>query len=119
MVDGWDTEETAAEQARQIVAGLIRLASDEEAGRLLGIDGTLEDELDVAFLTDPLAWIANEIAGAIRAEEDDDEVISLSSLVAMLRLYRTLRGGHVDHDELLNAVLDYLQEEEEEEEGQS
>jgi hypothetical protein len=114
MSDNWTSDvESPAAQAARIVSGLLRLARDDEACRLLGVEGTLEDEVDVTFLADPLAWIANEIANAIAAEEDEEEVVSLSTLVALVRLYRILRGGDIDETELREAVVEYLSEEEE------
>ena len=65
--DEWEDEgESPARQAERLVAGLVRLAGNDEAARLLGVDGTLEDEVDVTFLNDPLNWIASEIANGIR-----------------------------------------------------
>ena len=113
MSDSWEGTESQEDEAKQIVAGLVRLAQNDEAARLLGVDGTLEDEVDVTFLNDPLAWIANEIAGAIRAEDEEGEVVALSTLVALLRLYRILRGGTLTEQELLDAVLEYLGDEDE------
>jgi len=112
MTDNWDTDSDAPEaQAARIVSGLVRLVNNDEAVRLLGVDGTLEDELDVTFLNDPLGWVANEIATGIRDADDDDEGVSLSTVVAMLRLYRILRGGSVDERELREAVVEFLEEE--------
>ena len=114
MTDNWDTESDAPEaQATRIVSALLRLVNNDEAVRLLGVDGTLEDELDVTFLNDPLGWVANEIASGIRETDDEDEGVSLSTVVAMLRLYRILRGGSVDERELRDAVVEYLEEGEE------
>jgi hypothetical protein len=114
------------ERVGTIVGGLLRLASDDDACRILGIDGTLEDEVDLMFLADPLAWIASEIANAIQSsdledeDEDEEEVAggqaSLSTLVALVRLYRTLRGTAVDERELRDAVIIYATGEDAEEE---
>ncbi len=113
MSDEWNDEnESPASQAERLVAGLVRLAGSDEAARLLGVDGTLEDEVDVTFLNDPLTWIANEIANGIRLENDESEMVSLSTLVPLLRLYRALRGG-VDESELRDAVVEILETEEE------
>jgi hypothetical protein len=113
MSDEWNDEnESPASHAERLVAGLVRLAGSDEAARLLGADGTLEDEVDVTFLNDPLTWIANEIANGIRLENDESEMVSLSTLVALLRLYRVLRGG-VDESELRDAVVEILEAEEE------
>jgi hypothetical protein len=114
VTDQWDEEnESPEQQASRIVAGLVRLAGNEEAGKLLGIEGTLEDEVDVTFLNDPLTWIANEIGNAIRLENDESEGIALSSLVALLRLYRILNGS-LDEQALRDAVVEILEDTEEE-----
>ena len=120
---GAPTEEDAdpaalAAFARQLCTGLLRLAESDEASRLLGVDGTLEDEVDVAFAIDPLGWIGSEIANAARnaleqpapAEQDDegDETPSLSLVVALIRLAGILRGGPLTADELTAAVVEYL-----------
>lgn len=111
MTDSWDTDTEAPEaQAARIVTGLVRVANNDEATRLLGVDGTLEDELDVTFLSDPLGSIASEIASGIRDADVEDEGVSLSTVVAMLRLYRVLRGGTIDEGELREAVIQYLDE---------
>ena len=45
-----DGEETDVEvMAERAVATIVRLASNDEACKLLGIDGTLEDEVDIDF----------------------------------------------------------------------
>jgi hypothetical protein len=114
MPDEWNDEaaESLEAQASRIVSGLVMLAGNDEACRLLGVIGTLEDEVDVTFLNDPLAWIANEIVSAIRYEQDESEGVPLSYLVALVRLYRILSGGILDERELREAVLDALAEEE-------
>jgi hypothetical protein len=113
MTTDWEQdEESLSAQASTIVQGLLRLASSDEACRLLGVDGTLEDEVDVTFLNDPLSWIASEIANGIRLEDDESEGVSLSTLVALVRLYRALRGN-LSETELREAVQQYLDEEDE------
>jgi len=112
MSQEWDEEsDSPSRQAERIVAGLVRLAGNDEAAKLLGVDGTLEDELDVTFLNDPLAWIANEIASGIKLENEESEGVPLSTLVALLRLYRALRGS-LDEQELREAVVELLEDEE-------
>jgi hypothetical protein len=114
MTENWESDSEAPEaQAARIVAGLVRLVNNDEAVRLLGVDGTLEDELDVTFLNDPLGAVANEIATGVRDADDDesDEGVALSTVVAMLRLYRILRGGTLDERELREAVIEFLEEE--------
>ena len=114
MVSDWDEVEAPAAQAGRIVAGLVRLASDDEACRLLGVDATLEDELDLMFVNDPVSWIANEIASGIRLADAEDDGVALSGVVALLRLCRVLRGGTLDEAELREAVVELLEEDEEE-----
>ncbi|HEX2516054.1 MAG TPA: hypothetical protein VH257_15205 [Chloroflexota bacterium] len=111
MTESWETESDAPEaQAGRIVSGLLRLANNEEAVRLLGVEGTLEEELDVTFLNDPLGWVANEIANGIKESDDEEEGVPLSTVVAMLRLYSIVQGGAVDERELREAVVEFLQE---------
>lgn len=106
-------EETREAKATRIVAGLVALAGDAEASRILGIGGTLEDEVDLLFVSDPLGWIASDIVQAMELEEEEDEGVSLSSVVAQVRLYRVLRGK-LDQRELVDAVLERLGQTEEE-----
>jgi hypothetical protein len=111
VTESWETESDAPEaQAGRIVSGLLRLANNEEAARLLGVEGTLEEELDVTFLNDPLGWVANEIANGIKDADDEEEGVPLSTVVAMLRLYGILQGGAVDERELREAVVEFLQD---------
>ena len=118
--DSWDAGDDA--QARQAVLGILRLAASDEACRILGVDGTLEDEVDVAFVAEPLDWIASEIANALRqAEDEEDEdgdggsdeaptAVSLSTIVALVRLAGILRGAPLNERELADAVLESLTE---------
>jgi hypothetical protein len=111
VTESWETETDAPEaQAGRIVSGLLRLANNDEAARLLGVDGTLEEELDVTFLNDPLGWVANEIANGIKDADDEEEGVPLSTVVAMLRLYGIVQGGAVDERELRDAVVEFLQD---------
>ena len=105
-----DEEETDEARVTQMVQHLVKLAGDADARQVLGVDGTLEDNLDVMFVADPLAWLANDIAQAIRLEEDETEAVSLSSVVGCLRLYQALQN-ELDQPELVEAVLEYLEEE--------
>ncbi|HEU5315408.1 MAG TPA: hypothetical protein VFX49_04820 [Chloroflexota bacterium] len=122
--DSWSGDEVDA-PVRRVVQGLIRLAESEEAGRILGVDGTLEDEIDLLFLSEPLEWIASEIANALRQAEQDEEEeedaeeteasdggsVSLSTAVALLRLYRIATGQKIEERALVEAVVEYLNEE--------
>jgi hypothetical protein len=123
--DGW-TDGTDETQVRRVVSSLLRLANSDDAARILGVDGTLEDEVDITFLSGPLEWIASEIASALRqAEDDDDEgetegdqeastssTASLSTIVALVRLYRIATGETLSERALSDAVVEYLNDEE-------
>ena len=118
MAEDWADPNEPADEADgvrvgRIVQHLLSLAGDEEARRLLGLDGTLEDNLDMMFVADPLTWIANDIAQAIQLEEDETDTVSLylSYMVAALRLYQIIHGAP-DQAELVEAVLDYLDDSE-------
>jgi hypothetical protein len=118
MAEDWADPNEAGDESDEVRVGrivqhLLSLAGDEEARRLLGLDGTLEDNLDMMFVADPLAWIANDIAQAIRLEDDETDTVSLSSVVAALRLYQLLHDAP-DRAELGEAVLDYLDDSEDE-----
>ena len=111
MAEYWgDDTDIELIQATRMVSQLLVLVRDEEARRILGIDGTLEEEVDLMFLDDPVAWIASEIANAIRLQDDESQGVSLSSVVALLRLLRILRGGQLDERELQEAVHTALAE---------
>ena len=122
--DSWSGDQVD-EPARRVVTSLLRLANSDEACRLLGVDGTLEDEIDLVFLSEPLEWIASEVANALRQaeeeteeeEDDDDEeatapgAVSLSTMVALVRLYKLATGRALEEGELADAVIEYLNEE--------
>ena len=127
--DSWSGD-NVDEPVRRVVGSLLRLANSDDACRLLGVDGTLEDEIDLVFLSEPLEWIASEVANALRlaeeegAEEDEDEddedeeeegaaagAVSLSTIVALVRLYKLATGRALEEGELSDAVIEYLNEE--------
>lgn len=121
--ESW-SEDEYREQAQQAVSRILRLAESDEACRILGVDGTLEDEVDAAFVLEPLEWIASEIAGGLRQAEaetededegEDDEApaggAALSTIVALLRLYAIMNGKPADERELMAAVVEYLEDE--------
>ncbi len=94
------------------IRSLVTLARNDEACRLLGIDGVLEGQLDVSFLDDPMDWIAYDVAQAIKAadaEEAETAAPTLGTLVAELRLHRLLRG-EVDESALSRLVREYVEE---------
>jgi hypothetical protein len=104
-------EETSLPQR---IADLITLARNDEACRLLGVDGVLESQLDITFLDDPLDWVAYDIAQAVKSNEEDgsgeEPGPTLSTLVAELRLYRMLKG-EINEAVLISMVREYVEEE--------
>jgi len=92
------------------VGQIASLARNEEACKLLGVEGVLEGQLDLAFLNDPLEWLASDIANALDAAEssDDDagqapESLTLDIVVAEFRLCQLLQGA-IDESELIRRV---------------
>jgi hypothetical protein len=97
-IGGWD----ALTRVEDTIAKIAKLAASEEACRLLGVDGALIDQVDAAFLNDPLEWLANDIATAIRdddeAADDDNDAETphardLSTLVAEYKLCAVMLGA--------------------------
>ncbi|HLF71375.1 MAG TPA: hypothetical protein VI759_04415 [Dehalococcoidia bacterium] len=91
---GWD----ALTRVEDTISKIAKLAASEEACRLLGVDGALIDQVDAAFLNDPLEWLANDIATALRDDEVDEEaeapqVRDLSTLVAEYKLCAVMLGA--------------------------
>jgi hypothetical protein len=97
----------------KLVNQIASLAGNEEACKLLGVDGVLEGQLDLAFLNDPLEWLADDISNAIVATQDDDggedsddtegESLTLDIIVAEYRLCRIILGS-LDDGDLLRRV---------------
>jgi hypothetical protein len=92
------------------VGQIATLARNEEACKLLGVEGVLEGQLDLAFLNDPLEWLASDIANALAAAErnDDDtepavESLTLDIVVAEFRLCQLVQGT-IDENELIRRV---------------
>lgn len=112
-------ESLVEEQAERVVQNIVRLAMSDEACKILGVDGTLEDEVDVMFAVDPIGYVANEIAGALavdHSDEDAHEHLALSALVALVRLYQTTTDGFIDEAGLRDAVIDRLTGEDDDDE---
>ncbi len=104
----------AATSPERRVSELIGVVNNDEACRLLGVEGALEAVLDISFLDDPLDWIAYDIAQAIKSADSDDAedaegTIMLTTLVAELRLLRSLKGS-IDESGLTRLVARYLEE---------
>lgn len=96
------------------ISALIALARNDEACRLLGVDGALEGQLDITFLDDPQDWVAYDIAQAIKSNEDSENEEpgpTLTTLVAELRLLRLLRG-EIDEIGLNRLVREHVEAEE-------
>ena len=88
-------------------------SKNEEACRILGVDGSIEAQVDLGFLQDPLDWIASDIASSIQsveAEDEDEDAggLTLTALVAELRLRRAL-AGEIDEARLVEAVKRHLE----------
>jgi hypothetical protein len=102
----------------RVVGQIATLAGNDEARRILGVEGVLEGQLDLAFLNDPLEWLANDIANAMRAAQDSDDdaesdpgddALSLDIVVAEFRLCQLLTGT-IDENELIRRVRRRLEE---------
>ena len=107
------SSDDAATPAQRISA-LLKIAANDEACRLLGLEGVLEPQLDITFLDDALDWIAYDIAQAIKSNQDEDSEEpgpTLSTLVAEVRLYQALNGP-IDQAALGRAVAAYLEQDE-------
>lgn len=114
MTRSWERKDLHAADAdlAALVGELVTLARNDEACRLLGVEGALEDYLPVTFLRDPFDWIAWDIAAALRDAETEgpaEHDVDLSIIAAELRLFRLLRG-EVDESALTRAVGGYLRE---------
>jgi hypothetical protein len=95
-----------------LVGELVTLARNDEACRLLGVEGALADYLPLTFLRDPFDWMAWDIAAALREAETEGQAeheVDLSIIAAQLRLFRLLRG-EVDELALTRAIEGYLSE---------
>ena len=97
------------------VHSLANLAQNDDACRLLGVFGVLEGQLDIAFVNDPLEWLAFDIGNAIiESNESEDEPAGdskapqLATLVAEYRLCRVLLG-EVSEIDLIHRVRSHLE----------
>jgi hypothetical protein len=105
--------ESLSEEPARFITDLMGLAENDEAARILGVDGALDGQLDAAFLADPMDWIAYDIATALYEAEnetlDAPAAMNLTVLVAELRLYRALRGS-IDDMALARRAREHLAE---------
>ena len=108
---GW----AASSSLGATVHSLADLAQNDDACRLLGVFGVLEGQVDIAFVNDPLEWLAFDIGNAIvESNESEDEPAGdsraplLATLVAEYRLCRALLG-EVNEVDLLHRVRSHLE----------
>jgi hypothetical protein len=100
------------QKVESLVGQLMMLSRSEEACRLLGVDGVLVDEVDISVLADPLNYVAEDIAAAIRHADEStmpSKGTMLSTLVAEVRLCGLITS-HIDHGELIERVMGHLGE---------
>ena len=106
----------------KLVAQVAALARSDEACKLLGVEGVLEGQLDLAFLNDPVEWLADDIANAIIASQDGDddededsgdnlegESLTLDIIVAEYRLCQ-LVAGSMDDSNLVRRVRESIEQ---------
>ncbi len=92
----------------------MSLAGDKTACDVLGVEGVLADQVDLAFVEDPLDYVAFDLASALTAvDADDGEAVEtpplLATLVAEIKLYQSLQSS-VDEAELVRRTLQNLRE---------
>src|SRR6185503_7629467 len=113
---------TTADLNRRIDA-IFALASNDEACKLLGVDGTLEAQIDLEFIDDPIAWLAYDLAMAVRnadaseSGEEEEPAPTLTTLLAEIRLCRIVLGAEIDRTALVTAVEEALDSEEEDDDS--
>jgi hypothetical protein len=110
---------TDTDDLRRRVDALVSLAHNDAACLLLGVDTSLEPQLDLTFVDDPLAWLAYDLAAAVKnanaeeAGEEEEPGPTLTTLVAEIKLLEIM-SGPLDKEALIRSVLEAIQEEEEE-----
>ena len=109
------------EDLRSRVDALVSLAHNDAACLLLGVDTSLEPQLDLTFVDDPLAWLAYDLAAAVKnanaeeAGEEEEPGPTLTTLVAEIKLLEIM-SGPLDKEALIRSVLEAIQEDEDEDE---
>ena len=101
-------------RVEKLVGQLVSLARDESACRVLGVDGAIAEQVDIAFLEDPLDYVAYDLAAALMAADEDFDTSTevpplLATLVAEVKLCQALTG-RVDETELAKRTLGNLRE---------
>lgn len=111
-----EADETWESRSRveKLVGQLVELARDETACRVLGVDGTIADQVDISFLEDALDYVAYDLAAALMAADEDPDVTTdvpplLATLVAEVKLCQSLLG-RLDEAELVRRTLGNLRE---------
>jgi hypothetical protein len=102
---------SSQQRAEKVVSQLVLLSRSEEACKLLGVEGVLAGHVDITILDDPLAYLAHDIAAAVRDAEDRAPVQTtmLSTLVAEFRLCSFI-SSHIDQHDLVERVMRQLRE---------
>ena len=100
------------------IAALVGLAHNADACSLLGVETSLEPQLDLTFVDDPLGWLAYDLAAAVKnanaeeAGEEEEPGPTLTTLVAEIKLIEAISGA-VDQAMLARMVEELMEEEEE------
>lgn len=105
-------EDGSDEPIRDVVAQLLALSNNDEACRLLGVEGVLADQLDLRFLEDALDYVSYDIAAAMADTRQDPPLAGttmLPTLVAELKLCRLL-GVRVDEHDLVQRVTGQMRD---------
>jgi hypothetical protein len=101
-------------RVEKLVGQLVALSRDETACRVLGVDGTIAEQVDIAFLEDPIDYVAYDLAAALMAADEDVNTSTevpplLATLVAEIKLCTALQG-RLDEAELVKRTLSNLRE---------
>jgi len=113
---------TTADLNRRLDA-IFALAGNDEACRLLGVEGSLEGQLDLEFIDDPLEWLAYDIAMAVRnadaseSGEEEEPAPTLATLVGEIRLARLVLGVDINRTALVAAIEEALEGDEDDDEN--
>ena len=99
-------------RVEKLVGQLVELSRDEAACRVLGVDGSVEQQIDITFLEDPIDFVAYDLAVALNAGDENTDFVGevpplLATLVAEVKLCSSL-AGRVDETELVRRTLEYL-----------
>ena len=101
-------------RVEKLVGQLVELSRDESACRVLGIEGSVAEQVYISFLEDPVDYVAYDLAAALIAAEDDSDAVGevpplLSTLVAEVKLCQAMLG-RLDEAELVRRTLGNLRQ---------